>query len=190
MPDYYWRLWRPVIGRHIFGASARPRSLTKNTGYVTLFHCSWRSAWYQLPGMWRSSCNCLRHSWLTKFGVLCLNQLVWSYFTSTYGRMLQIVRDTHEGADPTPSWYHPVMSPPNWPFCCRYIISRRQGPLGNFIPRDVPGPPKSGVSTKRPHLNGMQYFKPVIFKSMQYLKPIILKSIQYLKRLYLSRYNP
>ena len=29
--------------RHIFGTSASPRSLTKKTGYVTLFHCSWRS---------------------------------------------------------------------------------------------------------------------------------------------------
>ena len=27
-------------------------------------------------GMWHSSCYCMRHSWLTKFGVICLNQLV------------------------------------------------------------------------------------------------------------------
>ena len=29
---------------HIFGASASPRSLIYIFGYVTLFHCSWRSA--------------------------------------------------------------------------------------------------------------------------------------------------
>ena len=28
-------------------------------------------------GMWHSSCYCMRHSWLTKFGVICLNQLVF-----------------------------------------------------------------------------------------------------------------
>ena len=29
---------------HTFGASTSPRSLTKDLLYVTLFHCSWRSA--------------------------------------------------------------------------------------------------------------------------------------------------
>ena len=70
-------LW--LVGTHFFGASATPRSFTKKTGYLTLFHCSWRSAWYQICDIW--SCYCMRHSWLTKFGVLCLNQLVhtrWS----------------------------------------------------------------------------------------------------------------
>ena len=36
---------------HIFGASVIPTSLTKKNWlllYVTLFHCSWRSAWYQI----------------------------------------------------------------------------------------------------------------------------------------------
>ena len=32
---------------HTFGASGSPRSFKKN-GHVTLFHCSWRSAWYQI----------------------------------------------------------------------------------------------------------------------------------------------
>ena len=32
-----------------------------------------------IPNMWHSSCKFMRHSWLTKFGVLCLNQLVYSY---------------------------------------------------------------------------------------------------------------
>ena len=31
----------------IVGASASPRSWTTKAGYVGLFHCSWRSAWYQ-----------------------------------------------------------------------------------------------------------------------------------------------
>ena len=33
---------------HIFGASANPRSFTKKRWWVTLFHCSWWSAWYQI----------------------------------------------------------------------------------------------------------------------------------------------
>ena len=36
---------------HIFGAGVSLRSLTKKDGYVTLFHCSWRSAWYQICGI-------------------------------------------------------------------------------------------------------------------------------------------
>ena len=33
---------------HIYGASGSPRSFTKKDGYVTLLHCPWRSAWYQI----------------------------------------------------------------------------------------------------------------------------------------------
>ena len=29
-----------------------------------------------IPIMWHSSCYCMRHSWLTKIGVSCLNQLI------------------------------------------------------------------------------------------------------------------
>ena len=33
-----------------------------------------------IANMWHSSCHCLRHSWLTKFGVLSLNQLVHGFW--------------------------------------------------------------------------------------------------------------
>ena len=61
---------------HILGASASPinRSfLTKKTGChpLALF-----MAVSMIPNMWHSSCYCMRHSWLTKFGVIYLNQLV------------------------------------------------------------------------------------------------------------------
>ena len=58
---------------HIFGASASPRSLTKKTDCrpLTLF-----MAVSMIPNRWHSSCYCKRHSCLTKFGVLRLNQLV------------------------------------------------------------------------------------------------------------------
>ena len=37
---------------HMFGASANPRSFTKILAmFVTLFRCSWRSAWYQICGI-------------------------------------------------------------------------------------------------------------------------------------------
>ena len=39
-----WKAWD--WSGHIFGVSASPRSLTK-TGHVTLFRCSWRSAWFE-----------------------------------------------------------------------------------------------------------------------------------------------
>ena len=58
---------------HIFGASTSPRSFTKKMlcHPLPLF-----MAVSMIPNMWHSSCYCMRHSWLTQFGVLCLNQLV------------------------------------------------------------------------------------------------------------------
>ena len=65
---------------HIFGASASPRSLTKKNWLchpLALF-----MAVSMIPNMWHSSCYWMRHSWLTKFGFLRLNQLV--YIPSMY----------------------------------------------------------------------------------------------------------
>ena len=57
---------------YIFGASGSPSSLRNKSGYVTLFHCSWRSAWYQICGIrvanacgicgWRNLCF---YAWTT-----------------------------------------------------------------------------------------------------------------------------
>ena len=74
MPDYYWPLWRPVIGRDTFSALAPVLG-------------PWRKDWLcyplplftavsTIPNMWHSSCYCMRRSWQTKFGGLSLNQLV------------------------------------------------------------------------------------------------------------------
>ena len=74
---------------HIFGASVSPRSLKKKTAHGTLFHCSWRSAWYQICDIrvfapsstvhggqhytkYVTFEYCMRHSWLAKFGVTYL----------------------------------------------------------------------------------------------------------------------
>ena len=84
MPGYYWPLWRLVIGQDTFSALALILGpLTKELVMSPSFTVqTWRSAWYQvLRSMWHSSCYCMRHSWLTKFGVSCLNQLVgWNAF--------------------------------------------------------------------------------------------------------------
>ena len=45
---------------HIFGASASPRSLTKKSVYGTLFHCSWRLAWYQICDIRPDNECCIR----------------------------------------------------------------------------------------------------------------------------------
>ena len=48
MPIYYWPLLRSVIGRDTFSTPAPVLGPEQKTaGYVTLSHCSWRSAWYQ-----------------------------------------------------------------------------------------------------------------------------------------------
>ena len=70
--DLFEGLW--LVGTHFFGASATARSFTKKTGYLTLFHCSWRSAWYQICDIWVAMACGIR-GW-RKFGVICLNQLV------------------------------------------------------------------------------------------------------------------
>ena len=62
---------------HIFGASASPRALPKKTGYVTLFHCSWRSARYRICDI-RVPTACSLRGW-RKIGALCLNQLICLY---------------------------------------------------------------------------------------------------------------
>ena len=92
MPTRYLLLTSLKVGDwsgHIFGASASPRPLTKNL------------LWHPLPlimavsmisNMWHSSCYCMRHSWLTKFGVLCLNQLVFDRWCG-----FQVI-------DPTVAW--------------------------------------------------------------------------------------
>ena len=44
---------------------------------------------YLVPGMWQSSCYCMRNSWLTKSGVSYLNQLVHiSFFFVTIKRVV------------------------------------------------------------------------------------------------------
>ena len=45
-----------------------------------------------IRNMWRSSCYCMRHSWLTKFGVICSNQLaaVWASLSKSVRSRLQI----------------------------------------------------------------------------------------------------
>ena len=61
--------------RHIFGAGASPRPLTQKVAMSpsSTVHGGQHNAKYD---MWMSSCYCTQHSWLAKFGVLCLNQLV------------------------------------------------------------------------------------------------------------------
>ena len=73
---YCWPLKVCDWSGHIFGASANPRSLTKKlaTSRSCSVHGGQRDTKYW--SMWHSSCWYMRHSWLTKFGVLCLNQLV------------------------------------------------------------------------------------------------------------------
>ena len=65
---------------HIFGASAGPRSLTKKTGYVAFFHCSWQSAWYQICDIRVANACGIRgwrslgfYAWTSSYagGVLC-----------------------------------------------------------------------------------------------------------------------
>ena len=64
---------------HIFGASASPKFLKKKLD-IPLFHCLFMAV-SLIPSMWHPSCyiRSMRHSWLTKFGVLCWNQLVNSF---------------------------------------------------------------------------------------------------------------
>ena len=59
---------------HIFGASASPRSFNKKTGYVNLFHRSWRSAWYQACDIRVAIARGIRGR--RNLGVIRLNQLV------------------------------------------------------------------------------------------------------------------
>ena len=46
--------------------------------------CSWRSEWYRICDI-RVATYCMRHSWLTKFGAIWLNQLVLSHNDVTDG---------------------------------------------------------------------------------------------------------
>ena len=67
-------LRRPVIRRNTFSALApflvcQPKSWVCHL--LPLF-----MAVGMIPTLWHSSGCCMRHLWLTKFGVLCLNQLV------------------------------------------------------------------------------------------------------------------
>ena len=62
---------------HIFGASASPRSLTIFFGYVTLFHCPWRSAWYQICEI-RDAIACAIRGW-RNLGFKFLNHIVLRY---------------------------------------------------------------------------------------------------------------
>ena len=61
-PSYRWLLWRPVFGGDTFSALAPVLGPERKAGYVTLFHCSWRSAWYQLCGI-RVAIACSIRDW-------------------------------------------------------------------------------------------------------------------------------
>ena len=66
MRDYYWPLWRPVIGRDTLSVLAPvlgPQQ--KNWLYHPL---PLLMAVSMVPNIWHSSCFCMRHSWLTTFG--------------------------------------------------------------------------------------------------------------------------
>ena len=70
-----------LVGTHFSVLEPVP-VLNKKNGYVTLFHCSWRPAWCQLCDI-RAANACGIHSWLKKFGVLCLND---SYTLFVWGQ--------------------------------------------------------------------------------------------------------
>ena len=73
---YYWPLWRSVIGRDTISVLAPvlgPWQKKKLCHPLPLFMAV---SMIVNTAMWHSSCWCMRHSWLTKFGVLCLNKLV------------------------------------------------------------------------------------------------------------------
>ena len=64
-------LW--LVG-HVFAASASPRFGTKKVAMSPLPLLF--MAFMMIPNMLHSSCYCVRHSWLTQFGVFSLNQPV------------------------------------------------------------------------------------------------------------------
>ena len=62
--------WRPVTGRDTFSALAPVLGPSQKNGLchpLPLF-----MAVSMIPNMWHSSCYCMRQSWLTKIGVICL----------------------------------------------------------------------------------------------------------------------
>ena len=91
MPDYYLTFSKVCdCSGHIFGASASPRSLTKNWLCPTL---PLFVAVSMIPSMLHSSGYCMQHSWLTEFSVLWLNQLVAN--TGMHGKFCTAT-DYHE----------------------------------------------------------------------------------------------
>ena len=77
-PDYYWHIWRPVIG---WGTLSALAVLNKKIWIEICRPLSPFMAVSMIPYTWHSSCDCVRHSWLTKSGAMCLNHLVTSIIT-------------------------------------------------------------------------------------------------------------
>ena len=75
--DLFEGLWL-VGSRETFSAKGgSPKSLTKElavSASSTVF-----MAVSMIPNVWHSSCCCMRHSWLTKFGVIRLTHLVYGW---------------------------------------------------------------------------------------------------------------
>ena len=67
-PEYYWKTWRPVIGRYEFDSSRHADAVKKKRSHVTLFHWSWRSVWHQLFTPWLDIASGIRGG--ENFGLL------------------------------------------------------------------------------------------------------------------------
>ena len=84
-----------MIGRDTFSAQALFLGPSHKTGCVTLFHCSWRSAWCQICDI-RVVIACGIHSWLKKFVVMCLNKLVHIFPNTTYVAAERAAQQQHQ----------------------------------------------------------------------------------------------